>query len=245
MPDQTLPSPLLPTPRRQPRLRARRPLLTALLTLGLLAPTWSQASELDIAQRQWLAGQRQQAVGTLEAALKQTPDELKLRFALGVMRMEMGQLSSAQQIFIQLTEDFPDLADPYNIWPSSMPAKATWTGPATSWNRPCACSPATPRPRKTSAMCCCARPCGPTSARKRPWPPHRPAGAQTQAHPRSLAGSVKPQPLSDQKDKTFRERRRCRPEAGGAPTIAPLQSISQTPRSPEECVPCQGISCSP
>lgn len=114
MPDQTLPSPLLPTPRRQPRLRARRPLLTALLTLGLLAPAWSQASELDIAQRQWLAGQRQQAVGTLEAALKQTPDELKLRFALGVMRMEMGQLSSAQQIFIQLTEDFPDLADPYN-----------------------------------------------------------------------------------------------------------------------------------
>ncbi|WIV96214.1 tetratricopeptide repeat protein [Kinneretia aquatilis] len=114
MPDQILPSPLLPTPRRQPRLRARRPLLTALLTLGLLAPAWSQASELDIAQRQWLAGQRQQAVGTLEAALKQTPDELKLRFALGVMRMEMGQLSSAQQIFIQLTEDFPDLADPYN-----------------------------------------------------------------------------------------------------------------------------------
>ncbi|WP_271009825.1 tetratricopeptide repeat protein [Paucibacter sp. B51] len=114
MPDQTLPSPLLPTPRRQPRLRARRPFLTALLTLGLLAPAWSQASELDIAQRQWLAGQRQQAVGTLEAALKQTPDELKLRFALGVMRMEMGQLSSAQQIFIQLTEDFPDLADPYN-----------------------------------------------------------------------------------------------------------------------------------
>lgn len=114
MPDQTLPSPLLPTPRRQPRLRARRPLLTALLTLGMLAPAWSQASELDIAQRQWLAGQRQQAVGTLEAALKQTPDELKLRFALGVMRMEMGQLSSAQQIFIQLTEDFPDLADPYN-----------------------------------------------------------------------------------------------------------------------------------
>lgn len=114
MPDQHLPSSLLPTPRRQPRLRARRPLLTALLTLGLLAPAWSQASELDIAQRQWLAGQRQQAVGTLEAALKQTPDELKLRFALGVMRMELGQLSSAQQIFIQLTEDFPDLADPYN-----------------------------------------------------------------------------------------------------------------------------------
>jgi len=114
MPDQHLPSSLLPTPRRQPRLRARRPLFTALLTLSLLAPTWSQASELDIAQRQWLAGQRQQAVGTLEAALKQTPDELKLRFALGVMRMEMGQLSSAQQIFIQLTEDFSDLADPYN-----------------------------------------------------------------------------------------------------------------------------------
>jgi len=85
-----------------------------LSALCVLMPALVSASELDVAQRQWLAGQRQQAVLTLEAALKQTPDELKLRFALGVMRMELGDQASAQQIFMQLTEDFPDLADPYN-----------------------------------------------------------------------------------------------------------------------------------
>lgn len=74
----------------------------------------ARASELDTAQRQWLAGQRSTAVATLEAALQQTPDELKLRFALGVMRMELGELAAALQIFSALTQDFPDLADPYN-----------------------------------------------------------------------------------------------------------------------------------
>ncbi|WP_428506572.1 tetratricopeptide repeat protein [Roseateles sp.] len=96
------------------RFPATLRLALAALLFHLFGLPLAHASELDIAQRQWLAGQRPQAVATLEAALKQTPDELKLRFALGVMRMELGEQGSAQQIFIQLTEDFPDLADPYN-----------------------------------------------------------------------------------------------------------------------------------
>ncbi|MCV2363552.1 tetratricopeptide repeat protein [Paucibacter sp. DJ1R-11] len=98
----------------QARFPATLRLALATLLFHLFGLPLAHASELDIAQRQWLAGQRPQAVATLEAALKQTPDELKLRFALGVMRMELGEQGSAQQIFIQLTEDFPDLADPYN-----------------------------------------------------------------------------------------------------------------------------------
>lgn len=98
----------------QARFPATLRLALAALLFHLFGLSLAHASELDIAQRQWLAGQRPQAVATLEAALKQTPDELKLRFALGVMRMELGEQGSAQQIFIQLTEDFPDLADPYN-----------------------------------------------------------------------------------------------------------------------------------
>jgi len=86
-------------------------LLPALLLLG---PGLAQASDLETAQKQWLAGQRPQAVATIEQALAKTPDELKLRFALGVMRMELGQLAAAQALFVALTQDFPDLADPYN-----------------------------------------------------------------------------------------------------------------------------------
>lgn len=74
----------------------------------------AQAADLELAQKQWLAGQRMQAVATIEHALSLTPDELKLRFALGVMRMELRELGPAQAIFTALTQDFPDLADPYN-----------------------------------------------------------------------------------------------------------------------------------
>jgi len=86
-------------------------LLPALLVLG---PSLTQAADLETAQKQWLAGQRPQAVATIEQALAKTPDELKLRFALGVMKMELGQLDAAQALFVALTQDFPDLADPYN-----------------------------------------------------------------------------------------------------------------------------------
>ena len=72
------------------------------------------AADLTRAQQQWSAGQRTQAVSTVELALRQTPNDLTLRFALGVMRMDMGELPVAQSIFLSLTQDFPDLPDPFN-----------------------------------------------------------------------------------------------------------------------------------
>lgn len=83
--------------------------LALLLSFGADA-----ATDLETAQKQWLAGQRSQAVATIEQALSKTPDELKLRFALGVMRMELGEQPAALAIFTSLTQDFPDLPDPYN-----------------------------------------------------------------------------------------------------------------------------------
>ncbi|MBV8500741.1 MAG: tetratricopeptide repeat protein [Paucibacter sp.] len=90
-----------------------RPLL---LTVAMLFSALAQAVTvpLDQAQGQWLAGHRQEAVATVEAELKRSPDDLKLRFALGVYRMELHQTDVAEQIFTALTQDFPDLADPYN-----------------------------------------------------------------------------------------------------------------------------------
>ena len=95
----------------------RLPLLTLALPLALLlalsaAP--ARAEDLAGAQRLWLAGQKTQAVEQVEQALTRTPDDLQLRFALGVMRMELGEREKARGIFTRLTQDFPDLADPYN-----------------------------------------------------------------------------------------------------------------------------------
>jgi tetratricopeptide (TPR) repeat protein len=95
----------------------RLPLPTFLLpvVLGLaLAAAPARADDLTDAQRLWLAGQKTQAVEQIERALVRTPDDLQLRFALGVMRMELGERAKAVDIFTRLTEDFPDLADPYN-----------------------------------------------------------------------------------------------------------------------------------
>ena len=92
-----------------------RPLLIFYLLLTLLLATgMARAGDLETAQKQWLAGQQTQAVATVEQALKQTPDELKLRFALGVMKLELGEQPTALDIFTALSQDFPDLADPLN-----------------------------------------------------------------------------------------------------------------------------------
>jgi len=88
--------------------------LPTLLLLAALAWVPAHADDLANAQRMWLAGQRTQAVDQVEQALTRTPDDLQLRFALGVMRMELGDRAKALAIFTRLTQDFPDLADPYN-----------------------------------------------------------------------------------------------------------------------------------
>jgi len=94
----------------------RLPLPTLALLGALLATAAlpARANDLPSAQRLWLAGQKTQAVEQVEQALQRTPDDLQLRFALGVMRMELGDRAKALEIFTRLTQDFPDLADPYN-----------------------------------------------------------------------------------------------------------------------------------
>lgn len=88
--------------------------LTLLALFAAMVTSGAQADELAVAQRMWLAGQQPAAIARIEKALTQTPDDLQLRFALGVMRMELGDRASAVAIFTRLTQDFPDLADPYN-----------------------------------------------------------------------------------------------------------------------------------
>jgi tetratricopeptide (TPR) repeat protein len=90
-----------------------RPLL---LAAALLGTTLAQAvtTPLEQAQSLWLAGHKQEALSQVQAELSRTPDDLKLRFTLGVYRMELHQADEAEKIFTVLTQDFPDLADPYN-----------------------------------------------------------------------------------------------------------------------------------
>ncbi len=84
------------------------------IALAMTGATLTHAAALDEAQAQWASGKRDQAIQTAEAGLKATPDDPRLRFALGTMLLEQQQLERARVLFVALTEDFPDLADPYN-----------------------------------------------------------------------------------------------------------------------------------
>lgn len=72
------------------------------------------AGELERAQQQWLQGHQADAKKTLESALGEDPNNARMRFALALMRMESGETAQAETLLRRLTEDFPDLPDPFN-----------------------------------------------------------------------------------------------------------------------------------
>jgi len=89
--------------------------LAAAFLLSLAALTTAHAATpVEAAQKLWLAGQRKEAVASLEATLERSPGQREPRFQLGVYAMELGDLARAEAIFTSLTHDFPDLADPFN-----------------------------------------------------------------------------------------------------------------------------------
>lgn len=94
--------------------RPHRLRLAALLTAAWLCALPAGAQDFDAAQALWLQGQKTQALQTVQAALLLNPNDAKLRFAQAVMQMELGQASQAEAGLLALTQDYPDLADPFN-----------------------------------------------------------------------------------------------------------------------------------
>lgn len=89
-------------------------------TIALLAFALSTASPFALAQsaqdvsKLLKAGQIDQASRTVDAALAAKPSDAQLRFLKGVVLSEQQKKTEAMQIFVQLTEDFPELAEPWN-----------------------------------------------------------------------------------------------------------------------------------
>lgn len=86
----------------------------AVALLGTLLTGAAQAGVLEQAQADWLAGKREQAQQSVQNALLASPQDARLRFALAVMHMESGRPDAAEALLLDLTQDFPDLADPHN-----------------------------------------------------------------------------------------------------------------------------------
>lgn len=112
------PSPTAPLtrPALPPRHRAALAASLAGLLLAGTGSAWSAeagspAREIEQAYRR---GEVQQATERLDQALARRPDDAALRFLHGVMLGEAGRGADARQAFERMTQDFPDLPEPYN-----------------------------------------------------------------------------------------------------------------------------------
>jgi thioredoxin-like negative regulator of GroEL len=70
--------------------------------------------DLQDATRLFKAGQPQQALERVNKALAAKPRDPQARFLKGLILAEQGNTKEASEIFLRLTQDYPELPEPYN-----------------------------------------------------------------------------------------------------------------------------------
>lgn len=90
--------------------------LAALLASVLLlcASPVAQADEMGDANMLFKQGQHSQALEKVNSYLANKPKDAQARFLKGLILTEQGKTADAIKIFTALTDDYPDLPEPYN-----------------------------------------------------------------------------------------------------------------------------------
>lgn len=99
-----------------PHSRYPRFYVAALLSLATLvfpAPLLAQAS-LGEAQTLLAQGKRTQALEQVDRVITANPKDKQARFLKGVILTELNRLDDAAGVFLKLTEEAPELPEPYN-----------------------------------------------------------------------------------------------------------------------------------
>ena len=78
------------------------------------APFTARADELGDVQRLYYSGKQAAAMQRADQFLVSTPGDPQMRFMKGVMLADQKRDLEAIALFQRLSEDFPDLAEPYN-----------------------------------------------------------------------------------------------------------------------------------
>ena len=88
----------------------------AALALGLLAVGVACAQESELARAEELLKQKQseQALQRVESYLVSRPKDARGRFLKGMILSEQSKVAEAIQVFADLTNDYPELPEPYN-----------------------------------------------------------------------------------------------------------------------------------
>src|SRR4051812_7334341 len=97
-----------------PRNRLRGAVMALAALLFLIALPLAQADDIQDAQKLLKAGQPQQAMDRVNHALAANPRDPQARFLKGLILTEQGKQSEAIEIFSKLTQDYPNLPEPYN-----------------------------------------------------------------------------------------------------------------------------------
>jgi Flp pilus assembly protein TadD len=86
---------------------------SAMLTMAC-ATAWSQADPYARLQQLLRAKQFPQAISAAQAYLVNNPRDPQMRLLLGVAHAESGDRVQAKAIYLQLTQEFPELPEPHN-----------------------------------------------------------------------------------------------------------------------------------
>lgn len=94
------------------RILGRSGLLAAAVTVFLAVPAF--ADDMADVTRLLKAGQTAEALAKTDGFLAKHPRDAQMRFLKGVILTEQNKSAEAIAIFTKLTEDFPELPEPYN-----------------------------------------------------------------------------------------------------------------------------------
>jgi Flp pilus assembly protein TadD len=73
-----------------------------------------ELTELQQVQKLMAAGQPKSALALADAHLTKSPRDAQMRFVRGVILAELKDTVAAREVFERLTEEFPELPEPYN-----------------------------------------------------------------------------------------------------------------------------------
>lgn len=93
---------------------ARRLMLAAPLAALVLASGSARADDVQEASKLFKSGQHQLALERVNKVLAAKPKDPQARFLKGLIYAEQGNPKEASEIFLKLTQDYPDLPEPYN-----------------------------------------------------------------------------------------------------------------------------------
>ncbi len=89
--------------------------LPSALLIGILCASLpAQADELQDATQLFKQGQQGPALNKVNSYLTNRPRDAQARFLKGLIMTEQGKAADAIKIFSELTQDYPELPEPYN-----------------------------------------------------------------------------------------------------------------------------------